>query len=52
MTLQAADHRDDSLLELAQETDRLAANVVDPAICTRLHEIAYELLEWACAEAD
>jgi hypothetical protein len=52
MTLQAANSRDRSLIELAQETDRVAATVGDPAICTRLHEITYELLEWACAEAD
>jgi hypothetical protein len=47
--MQAVDDRDQSLLELAQETGRVAATLGDPAICTRLHEIAYELREWACS---
>jgi hypothetical protein len=48
----AADDRDRSLLELAQETARLAASIADPVICTRLHEIAHELQEWARCGTD
>jgi hypothetical protein len=50
--MQADDDRDQCLLELAQETDRVAANVGDPAICTRLHVMAHELLAWACSGVD
>jgi hypothetical protein len=44
--MQAVDDRDQCLLELAQEADRVAVTVGDPAICTRLHEIAHELQGW------
>jgi hypothetical protein len=46
------DDRDRSLLELAQETDRLAASITDRVICSRLHEIALELQEWGRCGAD
>jgi hypothetical protein len=48
----AIDDRDRSLLDLARETARLAASIADPDICTRLHEIAHELQEWARCGAD
>jgi hypothetical protein len=38
------------LLELADETGRVAESIGEPAIGARLHEIALELLELALAE--